>query len=313
MADPVERLSLRHLRLVVAVVKEGNLVGAAHRLHLTQPAVTKALQEAEAIVGGKLFDRTNRGVLPTIFGDALVAHARLILSQLTHAGQEIADIRDGRGGRVVIGTLLAASAELLPLAIARLKTERPRLAISVIEGTNDRLLPHLRAGELDFVIGRLPGAGASEGLVQETLVRDIACVVARVGHRLSGEKKLRLADLLEERWIMPTSGTTLRCQIDLSFRAEGQEPPAVPVESVSLVTNQLLIAENEYLAIYPWALARREAEAGRVCILPVTLKATASEIGVTARDNTLLSPAARHAIACVRAVAATITPSPLAR
>src|SRR5690242_9649734 len=76
------RLTFRHLRLIVAIAESGNLVGAAERLNMTQPAATKGLQEAEAIVGLPLFGRTNRGVVPTAFGNALIAHAHLILSQL---------------------------------------------------------------------------------------------------------------------------------------------------------------------------------------------------------------------------------------
>ena len=83
-------LSLRHLNLLVAIAREGSLLAAAQAVGLTQSAVTKALQEAEAVVGERLFDRTNRGALPTQAGEVLLAHARLVLTQLRHAGQELA-------------------------------------------------------------------------------------------------------------------------------------------------------------------------------------------------------------------------------
>lgn len=139
------RLKIRHLRMVVAIVDEGNLVGAAKRLNMTQSAVTKALQELEALTGSKLFDRTNRGVVATIFGETLAEHARFIITQLTHAEEHLADLRDGTGGRIAIGTLLSASAELLPGAIARLRRERPRIVIRIVEGTGDVLVPALRS------------------------------------------------------------------------------------------------------------------------------------------------------------------------
>ena len=121
-----EHLTIRQLRIAAAIGDAGSLVGAAATLNVTQPTISKALHELEAIVGVELFERTRRGVVPTLFGIALVRHAKLLMSQIRHAAEELADLKDGTGGRVVVGTLLAASATLLPGAIARLRRERPR-------------------------------------------------------------------------------------------------------------------------------------------------------------------------------------------
>ncbi len=102
-------LSLRHLTLLDAIAREGSLLGASQSVGLTQSAVTKAVQEAEATLGARLFDRTNRGVRPTQAGEVLVAHARLVIvggdSQRLHeelltAGGEI---REGRFRRMNVG------------------------------------------------------------------------------------------------------------------------------------------------------------------------------------------------------------------
>ncbi|MBE0555579.1 MAG: LysR family transcriptional regulator, partial [Rhodobacteraceae bacterium] len=92
-------LSLRHLTLIDAIAREGTLLGASQSVGLTQSAVTKALQEAEATLGTRLFIRTNRGVQTTQAGEVLVAHTRLVLTQLRHAGQELEDLASGSGGR----------------------------------------------------------------------------------------------------------------------------------------------------------------------------------------------------------------------
>ena len=75
------RLTVCHLRLVAAILAEGNLLSAATTLNMTQSAETKALQP-EAQMGVLLFERTNRGELPTVFGTSLAAQARLILAQI---------------------------------------------------------------------------------------------------------------------------------------------------------------------------------------------------------------------------------------
>lgn len=298
------RLTIRHLRMVVAIVEEGNLVRAAKRLNMTQSAVTKALQEVEALTRAQLFDRTNRGVVPTIYGGTLAEHARLVITQLAHAEEHLADLRDGTGGRVAIGTLLSASAELLPTAIARLRRDRPNLVVKIVEGTNDVLIPALRAGELDMVVGRLSEHRDRLNVIQEVLMDDIACVVARRGHPLTERPQLSLSELVDWEWILPPPAASLRRQIDIAFRQEGLEPPPHAVESVSLLTNRGLLIDADYLGVFPGQVARREAASGALAILPVTLHATARPIGITTRTNARLSPAAEVLVGMLRSTAA---------
>jgi DNA-binding transcriptional LysR family regulator len=309
MNDPrakplTNHLTMRHLRMVVAIVEEGNLVRAARRLNMTQSAVTKALQEVEALTQARLFDRTNRGVVATLFGDTLAEHARLVLAQLQHAEEHLADLRDGKGGRVAVGTLLAASAELLPRAIAQLRRERPKLVVKVVEGTNDVLIPQLRAGDLDLVIGRLSERAETPNLKQEVLTADSASVVVRRGHPLTRRRNIGLAELTRWEWILPPPETNMRRQIDITFLEEGLDPPVHAVDSVSLLTNRQLLLGADYLGVFPAQVARHEASLGSLVILPVTLRATAGLIGITTRANMRLSPAAEVFLQMLRDTAA---------
>lgn len=297
-------LSLRHLTLIAAIDREGSLLAAAQSVGLTQSAVTKALQEAEAVVGARLFDRTNRGVLPTQEGEVLIAHAKLVLTQLRHAGQELEDMRSGSGGRVAVGVLVSAAVTLLPRAIADVRKARPNLAVKVIEGTNDVLMPLLRAGELDFVIGRLPGFSGGAGIAEETLCADHAQIVVRAGHPLTRRRGLGLADLLDEPWILPRQETSMRRQIDEAFRVQGLPPPANSVESVSILTNRSLVLLADYLVVWPVELARFEAAQGLVAALDVPLPTTHRPIGLSTRAGARLSPAAETLIAALRREAA---------
>lgn len=307
----MSRLTMRHLRIVLAITDGGSLVAAAQTLCMTQPAITKALQETEALLQVELFSRTNRGVLPTPVGQALAAHARLITAQLGHAAEELHDLRDGMGGRIAVGTLLSASADLLPRAIAMLRKDRPKLVVTIVEGTNDRLLPDLRVGKLDMVVGLLPEYHELQGLHQEALLTDVSCVVVRPGHPLVGRSALRLADLVAWDWILPRLETTLRRHIDQAFRDEGLEPPPHAVESVSQLTNRSLVMDADYLAIFPWQLANREAKAGNVAILPLLLRSTIGPVGISTRAECRLSLAAEMLIDAMRKLAREAEPSPL--
>ena len=309
MHQVAHRLTVRHLRLIAAIVAEGNLLRAAEALNMTQSAVTKALQDAEGQMGVLLFERTNRGVVPTTFGDSLAAHARLILAQISKAEQEMTDLRDGASGQVTIGTLLAGSAGLLPEAIARLRQDRPRLVIKVEEATNDVLMPALRAGELDFVLGRLPEFRDRDGLKQEHLMNDYAQIVVRRTHPLASQTGIGLADLLAQDWILPGPSTTLRRQFDKAFRDENLEPPTHSVETVSFLTSRRLLQLTDYLGVWPVQLARQEINDGSIVALPVPLPTTARPVGISTRADDLMLPAASCLVACLRDVAAELTTS----
>lgn len=295
-----QRMTLRNLRLIDAIAREGSLLRAAQGMNMTQSAITKALQDLEATAQVRLFERTNRGAIPTPFGEAMIAHARVILTQIQHADQELADLRDGSGGKVAIGTLLSAAVELLPMAIAQVLQSRPNLSIRIVEGTNDSLMPQLRQGGLDLVVGRLPVFRQRDGIRQEPLMADDARIIARKGHPLTRRRKLALAELLDCHWILPRQETTLRRQIDDAFRAEGLRPPLCAVESISVLTNRALLMATDYLAIWPVRLAESEARRGLLSILPVRLPATMGQIGISTLMTGRLSPAAQVVIAALR-------------
>jgi|APEBP8051073178_1049388.scaffolds.fasta_scaffold00040_193 DNA-binding transcriptional LysR family regulator len=298
-----QRLSLRNLRLVDVICREGSLLRAAQSMNMTQSAVTKALQDLEASVGVRLFDRTNRGAIATPFGEALATHARIVLSQLRHATQELAELRDGSGGSVVIGTLLSASVRLLPRAISAVLLDRPNLRVRIVEGTNETLMPLLRRGDLDLVVGRLPEFRARQGVRQEVLLRDEARIVAGPAHPLVGRVSLKLQEGLGYPWILPSPETTLRRQIDHAFREAGCDPPAAAVETVSVLVSRSLLGDGRHLAVWPADLAQAERALDTVRILPIDLPGTSRPVGLTLRAEGRMSPAAQVMITALKAEA----------
>ncbi|KPQ20580.1 MAG: regulatory helix-turn-helix protein, lysR family [Rhodobacteraceae bacterium HLUCCA24] len=130
----VHRLKLRQLQLIIAVGEQGSILNAARDLDMAQPSATKLIKDLEAAFAVPLFERTNRGVVPTMFGQALIRHGKLILSQVTHAAEELADLADGSGGRVVVGTLAVTRPDLVKQA-AKYHPDAVVLAVDVWQGT----------------------------------------------------------------------------------------------------------------------------------------------------------------------------------
>jgi molybdate transport repressor ModE-like protein len=287
------RLKLKQLRLLVAVAQHGSILHAARDMNLSQPAATKMIKDLETDFEVQLFKRTNRGAVPTVYGESLIRHGKLVFAQIAHAAQELDDLAEGTAGRVVVGTLLAASARLLPQAICAILVDRPDLVIKVVEGTNEVLMPALRTGELDLVVGRLPTHRHRNELDQLRLYDEQIVAVVRAGHPLAGQAGVELADLAGYGWILPPVETTLRRQLDQHFVSRPEFAPKRVVESVSYLTNRALVAASDIISILPGHVAAPDIASGEISRLDWAVPVGLGPVGVSFRRAGGLSPAAR--------------------
>jgi DNA-binding transcriptional LysR family regulator len=297
------KFRLRHIELIAELHDSRSILKASRRLNLTQPTVTKALQDVEATLAVPLFKRSNRGLEPTAYGDIFVRHAKIVLAQLRHAAEEIESLRAGYSGKVTVGTLLAASASILPDAVALLKKDRPGVAISIVVGTYDVLLPSLLVGDLDMVLGRMPEQGRSRALVYEDFYAEPICLVVRRGHPLTRKRRLGLRELVNEAWLLPLPETTLRRQIERAFLDADAPLPRNVIESVSILTNRVLLRKSDCIGVMPYHVALDDVEHELLAILPVKLKSIESPVGAILRAPGQLAPAASALLECLRVAA----------
>lgn len=307
------KFRLRHIELIAEVYDCRSILKASRRLNLTQPAVTKAVKDVETTLNLTLFERTNRGLDPTVYGEIFARHAKIVLAQLRHAAEELENLRVGYSGHVSVGTLLAAAASLLPEAIAALKKERPNVAITVIEGTYDVLIPSLLVGDVDMVLGRLPQSGRNSGLVYEEFYAEPVCLVTRHDHPLARKKRVDLKTLVGEAWILPLPETALRRQMEKAFADANLPLPTNLIESVSILANRVLLRKSDCIGVLPYHVAQDDVEHGLLAILPTPLKSIASPVGAIMRAPGNLPPAASALLDCLRAFAKNVDKAPLLR
>ncbi len=297
------RLKLKQLRLLIAVGKHNNIQNAARELNVSQPAATKMIKDLELDFEVQLFTRTNRGVIPTPYGEALIRHGKLIFAQVSNAAQELDDLNEGSSGGIVVGTLLAASSQLLPQAIALLLEDRPKVAIKVVEGTNEVLIPALKSGEIDLIVGRLPSQRHGSDLQQVPLFDEKILVMSRRGHPLGAKSQLSFADLKPYGWILPPVETTLRRQLDQFFVRQQQYMPTVAIESVSYLTNRAVLQSGDFIGLMPAHVAAQDIATGLLQEIPWSLPIDDGPVGVTFRSANQLSPAATGFLQALKDVA----------
>ncbi len=304
MDRALTRLKLRQLRLLVAVGLHGNIQNAARELGISQPAATKMIQDLELDFEVKLFNRTNRGVVPTIFGETMIRHGKLIFAQVSNAAQELDDLNEGNSGRVVVGTLLAASTYLLPAAIDILLSERPKVAVKISEGTNEVLMPGLLSGEIDMVVGRLPSHRHRDKIRQEKLFEDRILAVVGTQHPLANKTDIPFAQTKPFGWIVPPLETSLRRQVDQFFVGQQQYLPPVTIESVSYLTNRALLQSRDLIGLMPAEVVAQDIANGHLSLLDWTVPFGHGPIGISLRADHELSPAGRAFKAALHRAAA---------
>ncbi|SOZ13871.1 Transcriptional regulator, LysR-family [Cupriavidus taiwanensis] len=257
----IDRLRIRHLRLLDLVARNGSLTAAGEVLHLSQPAVTKMLQELELAFGCKLIERTTRGGRLSLAGERALERLRVVLGAIDAAGEAL--LARPEVPLVRLGMLPLVGVDVLPRAVARLRAQGSLPRLAVREHSVAGLAAMLSAGELDCIVGRLQqdDAGQLKAGARITRLRDeYLAVVCAPGHPLAGRRGIALADLHEGPWILPPRGTHTRDVFEQPFLDSGQLPPVPHIESASFHSNLAMTAAGDFLTVAPaTALAHYQA------------------------------------------------------
>lgn len=300
------RLKTRQLLLLIALDDYRNIHRAAEELHMTQPAASKQIKDLEEMLDVRLFERLPRGMEPTIYGETMIRHARMALTSLALAHDDLVALKAGLSGQVEVGVIMSPAMALLPRAIARIKEQAPLLRIGVHLEPSNVLLDKLQRGTLDFMIGRILEKEDSSGLVYEELTEEPACAVVRPGHALLEAKDLRLEDIADRPWILPPPGSILRHRFDMMFRRAGLQPPSNVVDTTALLLITTLLQQTDSLHVMPLEVAQYYASLNVMRVLPIDLPCTMDAFGIIRQQEHLLSPGAELLLKQVRLAASEI-------
>ena len=300
------RLKTRQLLLLIALDDYRNIHRAAEELHMTQPAASKQIKDLEEMLDVRLFERLPRGMEPTIYGETMIRHARMALTSLALAHDDIVALRAGLAGQVEVGVIMSPAMGLLPRAIARIKEQAPLLRIGVPVESSNVLLVKQQRGTLDIMIGRNLEKDESTGLIYEELTEEPACAVVRPGHPLLENRQLELKDIADRPWILPPPGSILRHRFDMMFRRAGLAPPVNVVDTTALLLITALLQQTDSLHVMPQEVAQYYASLNVMRILPIELPCKMDAFGIIRQQDHLLSPGADLLLKAVRAAASEI-------
>jgi DNA-binding transcriptional LysR family regulator len=293
-------LKPRHLQMMVALDDLRHLGRVAQSLHVSQPAVSLALGELEKGLGFKLFDRTPKGVVPNAYGESLIQHARLILANLTQMRHELHALQSGASGKVHVGALPAMTPSLLPKALILLKQQTPLTSVIVQEGAMDSLLPELRRGTLDVVVGRLVNRRGQDDLAEEMLYEGKNVMVVAKDHPLTHQPGLVWSDLAEYPWVLPPIGSLYRETLENALQQNGGSLPADHLETLSIHVITGYVQHSQAIGLLSQVVAQHYINAGILAQLPLSLPDPQRPIGMTWNRHNPLTPALKSFMDCVR-------------
>lgn len=297
------RLKLRDLNILLAVADAGSMAKAATRLAISQPAVSRAIADMEHTLGVRLLDRSPQGIEPTQYGRALMKRGLAAFDELKQGVQDIAFLADPGAGELHLGASAALSEGIVAAVIDRLSQCHPRVVFHVVLGGGLAIRDALRERRIELGALRLSGQEAEADIDREVLFEEPLVVVAGADNPWTRRRKIRLADLVNERWTWPSPGTAFDTLVVDAFRAAGLTPPSATVYAEAINMRIKLAATGRFLAVVPAGIMRFPATHAAIRMLPVELPATRWPIGIITLKNRLLSPLAQRFIDTAREIA----------
>jgi DNA-binding transcriptional LysR family regulator len=276
-------VKLRDLHVLLAVAETGSMAKAAERLAVSQPVVSKTIADLEHALGVRLLDRTSQGVEPTAYGRSFIHCGTAVFDEMRRGVQDIEFLADPTAGEVRIG---AASPfiDFVTATVARVAARHPRIEWYVVEGDSPICCRLLRERKIDVAIGRLGSSGGGE-LNSEPLYEDYMSVVAGLDSRWARRRRIDLADLAGEAWVLPEANSVGWLWIDEAFRSVGVTTPKPQVVSNSMSVRTGLAATGGFLTMVAPSMLRFGAAGRRLKILPTRTQTRPVDI-ITVRNRT---------------------------
>ena len=303
-------MRLQSIEQFIAVVDAGSIRGAARQLNMSQPALTRALQQLEEELGVQLVDRSGRGVTPTAAGSAFLSRARVAEAELRKAFED-ARKAVGDGTRLLaLGLSPVGASLLLPELVITLQRQHPKTRIRILETTPSALLSLVRDEVMDLAVTQRTRIHLDAGLDYRPLAEIQMRIAVRPGHpllsKVSKQGTCSLEDIVGASWLYMTAHDSSDDIVSRSFLASGLPIPLPAVHCGSYFIALDLLASTDMIGVLPPALLKSCMKAGQLVELVLTRPLIPIQLGMYTRSGSPPTAAATSAAAAIMVIAARI-------
>ena len=297
------RMKLQDLHVLMTVVQAGSMGKAAQILNTTQPNISRSIGELEQALGVRLLDRHRQGIEPTEYGRALLDCGAAVFDDLRQGVKNIAFLADPTAGELRIGTTTFLAASFVSALVDRLSRRYPRIVFHLVTGYTETLHRELAERNVDLLIIRGSGPIADPRYDFEFLFDDSYVVAAGAQNQWVRRRRIEIAELVNELWVLPPPDSVIGSIVMDAFRASGLDYPRVSVVTDCPHMRISLLATGRFVTIFPASAFRFLTKRSELKILPVELPTARRPNGIVTLKNRALSPVARLFIDCAREVA----------
>ncbi len=263
-------MDFRRLSHIVALAERRNFARASEQVHLSQPALTRSIQAAEAELGMRLFDRGSTEITPTPAGELVIARARRLVFDERCLKRDVELYRERKLGDTAFGAGPYPAATFLAPLLATLRRDFPQVNLRVEVGNWQLLLERLLAEDIEFFVSDTRELPHDPRLELKAMRREPAGFYARAGHPLAGRRGIKPRELWKfgvASVRLPKSvGSVLARLLDLPPSAA--LPLALECDDVE-VLKQTALASDAVIGA-PHAAVQGELRSGALCMLRVT-------------------------------------------
>jgi DNA-binding transcriptional LysR family regulator len=299
------RLRLRDLHVFFTAVQLGSMAKAGQKLGVTQPAVSKVIAELEQTLGVRLLDRGARGVEPTMYGRALLSRSNAAFDELRQSVRDIAFLADPTVGEVRIGCQETFAAAILPSVIQRFSQAHPRVVLHVEQlGSLAAESSALRERTIDVGVFLLVKPNDDKRFVDdlnvEVLFYDQLVAVAGRQSHWARRRKIDLAELIDEPWVLTESDTMSYLRVAEAFAARGLGVPERILLTISTHLRANLAASGHYITTFPNSTLRVYGDRFSLKVLPIEFPPQPWPAVIVTLKNRTLSPVVERFIQHIR-------------
>jgi len=288
------------LRLLAAIAETNNLTRGAERCHLSPAAASVRIKNIEESIGAKLLLRSSQGVTLTAPGQACVHHARIVIAQLEHLGNDIREYGRGIKGHLRLCASVTAIAEYLPAVLGRFLSTHSDVSIDLRERPSPEVVRAVSEGKAD--LGIIAGPVRTEALAVRPWRTDRLVLVVPRGHVLSGATSVSFAQTLNHDYVCLPEGTGLYAFVMQQVRELGQTIN-MRVQIGNFEACCRMIAEHIGIGIIPLSAALRLSQQNVVEIVPLSDEWALRKLSLCARSFSLLPGFARDLVELLEAEA----------
>jgi DNA-binding transcriptional LysR family regulator len=279
-------MDLTLIRSFLAVAETGAITEAAERIGITQPALSRRLQQFEDHLGVPLMVRGRKGATLTEIGRLVQSEAQAILARYEHMQEMVNSHQRLEGGTVRIGGGATAVSYMLPEAIAAFQAAHPQVRFQMREAGSSEIADDVLAGHLELGVVTLP---VRDRELQVTpLTTDRIVLVARHDHPLAQRRRVRIQDLADQAFVAFEAGSALRQIIDSKLRDAGVEVNVV-MELRSIPAILRMVSTTGNLAFVSQLGMAQQNDVIAVAVQGLRIE---RRLAVIARRGVALSPAA---------------------